>query len=153
MPKVMKHLLIEALTEALETAAFMMPLPPEEDLPSPSQGVLVCIDFTGSANGKIELWASNEFAQMMAANIMGIEPEDEEAKSKSIDALKQLAHITAGVLLKELTDSSADIFNLTVPKAQEQSDSGLWEEYVSQDDVFVLDVDGFPLAARLLMEN
>lgn len=150
MLKVTNDILIEALTEALETTAFMIPLPPEEDLPSPAQGVLVRIDFSGPFSGTIELWAGSKFAQMMAANVMGLEPEDEEAQSKGIDALKELVNITGGVLLTKLIDSPAEVFNLTVPQAQEQLDSELWEEYVAQDDVIVLDVDGFPVAIRLL---
>ena len=88
MLKITNDVLIEALNEALETTAFMMALPPEEELPTPSRGVLVCIDFNGPVSGTVELWAPSEFAQMMTANVMGLEPDDEEAQSKSMDAVK-----------------------------------------------------------------
>ena len=153
MPKVMNNVLIESLTEALETIAFMMALPPEDELPTPTKGVLVRIDFAGPESGTVELWADNEFAQMMTANMMGLEPDDEEAQNKSLDAVKELANITAGILLTKLTDSPADMFNLTVPQAQEQLDSLAWETFVNQNDVTVLDVDGFPVATRLLMNS
>ena len=153
MPKVMHDVLIESLTEALETTAFMMALPPEEDLPSPAQGSLVCIDFFGPTCDTVELWAPIDFAQMMTANVMGLEPDDEESQSKSMDAVKELVNIIGGVLLAKLTRSPADMFNLTVPRAEEQFDSGAWEEYVAQDDVIVMDVDGFPVATRLLITD
>ncbi|MCD6392549.1 MAG: chemotaxis protein CheX [Planctomycetes bacterium] len=151
MPKITNDLLIEALTEALETTAFMMALPPEEEMPSPTQGVLVRIDFNGPVSGTVELWTGSEFSQMIAANIMGIEPDDEEAQTKSIDAVKELVNIIGGVLLTKLTDSPSDMFNLTVPRAQEHLNSEAWEEYIAQDDVTVLDVEGFPVATRLLI--
>jgi chemotaxis protein CheY-P-specific phosphatase CheC len=153
MLKVTNDMLIESLTEALETTAFMMPLPPEDELPTPTQGVLVRIDFNGPVNGTIELWAGMEFAQMMAANIMGLEPDDPEAQSKGIDAVKEIVNIIGGVLLAKLTDSPADMFNLTVPQSQEDLNSESWEQYLAQDDVTVLDVDGFPVATRLLIKD
>lgn len=153
MPEVMKNVLIEALTEALETTAFMMPLPLEDELPSPTQGVLVKIDFVGPVSGSIELWAGSEFAQMLAANVLGIEPDDAEAQEKGIDTVKEMVNIIGGVMLTKLAGSPADVFNLTVPQAQEQLDAESWEDYVAQDDVTVLDVDGFPVATRLLMTN
>jgi chemotaxis protein CheY-P-specific phosphatase CheC len=151
MPKQMKNMLIESLTEAMETTAFMIPMPPEEQLPGPSQGVLVSIDFNGPVNGTIELYVGSEFARMMAANVIGLEPDDHEAQNKSIDAVKELVNITAGVLLVKLTHSPADMFNLTIPRAREQLDSQSWEQYITQDNVTVLEVDGFPLATRLLI--
>ena len=153
MPKVLKNVLIESLSEALETTAFMMPLPPEEKLPDPAQGVLVRIDFSGPVSGTVELWAGNEFAQMMTANMMGIEPDDEESQSKSLDAVKELVNIIGGVLMTKIAESPADMFNLTVPRAEEQLDTESWKTYVAQDDVTVLDVDGFPVATRLLITD
>jgi CheY-specific phosphatase CheX len=146
----MKNMLIESLTEALETTAFMLPLPPEEPLPAPAKGILVQIDFNGPVHGTIQLYAGSELAGMVAANVMGLEPDDQDAQTKSTDAVKELVNIIAGILLTKLACSPADIFNLTVPRADEQPDSQSWEQYIMQDDVTVLEVDGFPLAIRLL---
>ena len=88
---------------------------------------------------------------MMTANMMGIEPDDEETQRKSADAVKELVNIIGGVLLTKLVDSPADMFNLTVPRSEEHLNSVSWEQYVAQDDVTVLDVDGFPVATRLLI--
>ena len=74
-----------------------------------------------------------------------------DPQSKGIDAVKEMVNIIGGVLLTKLTDSPADMFTLTVPRAQEHLNSESWEEYVAQDDVTVLDVDGFPVATRLLI--
>lgn len=151
MPAVQKNVLIDSLTEVLETTAFMMAIPPEEQLPTPEKVVLVSIDFTGPVNGTIELCAGSEFAQMLAANVMGLEPDDQEALEKSTDAIKELVNITAGVLLTKLTNSPANIFNLTVPTAQEEPDPNFWQQYITQNEVTVLDVDGFPVAIGLLI--
>jgi CheY-specific phosphatase CheX len=153
MTKITNDLLIEALTEALETTAFMTALPPEEELPSPSKGVLVTIDFCGPISGTIELCSGNEFFREMTSNIMGLEPDDNVALSESLDAAKELVNIIGGLLLMKLTDSPADMFNLTIPRTKENINSQSWGEYVAQDDVTVMDVGGFAVATRLLISG
>ncbi|MBN1435481.1 MAG: chemotaxis protein CheX [Sedimentisphaerales bacterium] len=152
MQKVSEDVLVESLTEALETTAFMMAMlpDPQEELVTPSRGVLVHVEFSGPVSGTVELWAGDEFSQMMAANVMGLDPDDDAVKNNGVDAVKEMVNIISGVLLAKLADSPADVFNLTVPEAQQQPDAAAWQAYVAQDNVIVLDVDGFAVAARLI---
>ena len=48
----------------------------EDEFDSPPESVLVHMDFTGPICGRAELLASSELIQMVAANVMGIEPDD-----------------------------------------------------------------------------
>jgi len=147
MQEIAENILTEALSEALETIAFMMVMPPEDELPAPSQGVQVTINFTGPISGTIDLLASDEFTLTMAANVLGIDC-DQEAQAKGTDAFKDLLNITCGVLLPMLASSETDVFNLTVPEARDfQEDE--WEKFVNQPGVNLLDVDGELMATRL----
>ena len=134
--------LTEAITEALETMAFMAALPPEEQLPTPDQCVLASIGFNGPTCGNIEMLAGMEFTWIIAANVMGIDCDDQEAQIQGTDAFKELLNTTCGVLLPRLASTSADVFNVTIPEAKNSSLGTDWELFVSQGGVTLLDVNG-----------
>lgn len=144
-----EQVLMESLTEALETMAFMMVMPPEEEMPTPNESVKGQMDFIGPARGTIELLAPLEFTQAMAANVLGIDPDDSEAAGKSIDAFKELINTTCGVLTPKLSSSPTDVFDFSIPQAESYPSTEEWEKFVAQENVLILDVDGFPVAARL----
>ncbi len=54
----------------LETMAFMMAMPPEDELPIPDKSILVHMDFTGTISGRAEILAGIELIEMIAANII-----------------------------------------------------------------------------------
>ena len=144
-----EQILIEALTEALETMAFMMVMPPEDELPTPTQSIKATMDFIGPVRGNVELVASLEFTQAMAANVLGIDSEDSEAVSKGTDAFKELINTTCGVLTPRLGSTPADVFDFSIPQAEQFNTTADWETFIAQTGVSVLDVDGYPVAARL----
>ncbi len=148
-----ENLLQESLSEALETMAFMMAMPPEDELPVPEQGTMVWMDFSGRVSGRVELLAGTEFIEMAAANIMGADPDDELVQSKGVDAFKEILNTTCGVLLPKLADSPKDIFDVTVPESEDFSDPQQWTDYIGQEGVVVLDVDGFFLALRMAVSS
>ena len=153
MPETSDITMIEALGEALETMAFMVPMPPEEELSAPSESVLVRMRFKGPVNGTTELVAGQELLEMLAANVLGVEPDDEEACEKGTDAFKELLNTTCGVLLPMLTTTPEDVFDITVPESETLGNVESWEAYVAKSDVTVLDVDGFAMAVRIEFEE
>ena len=148
-----ENLLQESLSEALETMAFMMAMPMEDELSVPEQGTMVWMDFSGRVSGRVELLAGTEFIEMAAANIMGADPDDELVQSKGVDAFKEILNTTCGVLLPKLAESPKDIFDVTFPESEDFSDPQKWTDYINQDGVVVLDVDGFFLALRMTVTS
>ena len=148
MPETIDVTLMESLSEAIETMAFMMVMEPEEELPTPKQSVHVKMSFAGPVSGELEMLAGEKFTQMLAANLIGIEPDDEEAQSKGVDAFKELLNTVCGVLLPQLATSPADEFDVTVPTG-ESYDLQQWQSFVAEPGVMLLDVDFNPVAARL----
>ncbi|MCP4712125.1 MAG: chemotaxis protein CheX [Planctomycetes bacterium] len=144
-----EQVIIEALTEALETMAFMMVMPPEDELPTPTTSIKATMDFIGPVRGCVELMAPQEFTQTMAANVLGVDSEDDEAVSKCTDAFKELINTTCGVLTPKLGDTPADVFDFSIPQAEHFTTAADWETFIAQTGVTVLDVDGYPVAARL----
>ena len=149
MPEIQNESLTESVCEALETMAFMIVEPLEEDLPAPTDGVKAEMDFTGSHAGTVELMAGIELIEAMAANFMGIEPDDPEAQDKCTDAFKELLNVICGILLPKLANSPGDIFDITVPEAKQFKDPQEWESFTNQPDVTVMECDGFPLAFKV----
>ena len=153
MLEISDNILVESITEALETMAFMMVMPPEEELPVPEQSIRVDMNFTGPVRGKVELMAGLDFTWNMAANVMGLDPDDEEAKSKGTDAFKELVNTVCGVLLPKLASSPKDIFDVSIPNAQTFETTDDWNNFITQSDVRVLDVDCQPVAVRLTIDS
>jgi len=145
------NILVESLTEALDTMAFMSVMPPEEELPTPSRSIRVTMDFAGSVKGAVRLMAPVEGVHMIAASIMGIDFEDDEAQDKDIDAFKELLNTTCGIIITNIATSAADVFDLALPEAEIFSDADEWGKFIGREQVTVLDVDGSPMAVELTM--
>ncbi len=141
--------LIEALSEALETTAFLTLLPAEEPAAAPDDAVRIAMEFNGPKSGCLEIMASRKFGATLAANIMGAEEDDEEALEKAEDALKEILNITCGSLLPNLATDPADVFDITIPQLTEIDGVEQWEELAGEDGITVIDVEGTPLALRL----
>jgi hypothetical protein len=74
--------LIESVAETLETMAFIMAMPVEKDLEAPCVTVQVSMSFEGPVNGTIAIMGGNELVELIAANFLGLEPEDKDVHEK-----------------------------------------------------------------------
>ena len=151
MIKTNDQMMTEALSEALETMAFMMVMPIEDPLPSPAEAVCVTMDFTGPTSGQLQLAAPTGFLDVMTGNIIGCDHDDPQIAGRGVDALKELLNTVGGVLLPKLATSLADVFQVTIPQAVEWTSEKQWDEFVSHPDVAVFDVDCDPVALRMSM--
>lgn len=141
--------LVEAAGEALEAMAFMFVMPLEETLPIPEESVQVEMSFTGPMEGKVCFRGGTDFVSLIAVNALGLEPGDEGAQGKGVDAFKELLNTTCGLLLPKMASSLADVFHVTVPEATTYDTEVSWREFVQQAGTVVVDVDGEPLAMRM----
>lgn len=146
MLKIDNDILTESISEVLEKMAFMMLMPPEEPLPNPEQSIRATICFSGVVSGQINLLAGNELIEMMAANFMGVEPDDPEANEKRTDAFKEILNTVCGVLLPKLASSPADVFDITIPEAHEINTQEEWDTLIKENDAVIMDCDFNPLA-------
>lgn len=137
-----------ALSEALQTMAFLMVMPAQEQLETPESIITAEIEFTGPVSGKITAAAGLDFARVLADNVSGLNDVPEEV---CIDAMKELVNVTCGLVLPMVAASPADVFDLTVPHLAQSEDRLTWEEFVAKEDVTVMDVEGWPLAVHLQM--
>ncbi|MBA7705762.1 hypothetical protein ES703_114601 [subsurface metagenome] len=71
-PVEVNNLLTEALTQALETMAFLTVMPIEDDMAIPEKSILAEISFAGPKRGMIQILAGVGFARVLAENIASL---------------------------------------------------------------------------------
>jgi chemotaxis protein CheY-P-specific phosphatase CheC len=139
-------ILVEALTQALETSAFLTVMPSQEQPDPPQRFFQVQMHFKGPACGTLQIVAGFELGRILAQNIMGAESTDDDI---AIDAIKELANVTCGLLFPMLVSSEDDLFDATLPEVQEFKDSEQWESLTRQNGAIILDVEGLPILVSL----
>jgi CheY-specific phosphatase CheX len=145
-----ENILTDSLTQALETMAFLTIIPPEEDIAPPEKVALAEISFTGPKSGTIQILAGLDFCRILAENIGALTEVSEE---NCYDALKELSNVTSGLLLPILAHSKADVFDITIPTIKKGNDSPIWNEFVAQPNTFILNIEGYLVATRIIMNN
>jgi len=73
------------------------------------------IEFTGPVNGSLGIQCSENLAQKLAANLLGVEQETMETQANAWDALAELLNVVCGNLVTSLYDSERP-FNLSSPQ-------------------------------------
>lgn len=142
--------LTEALSQALETMAFLTVVPMEDDLTIPEKIVLAEISFTGAKNGTIQILAGWNFCEILAENIGAFSEVDDKARS---DALKELANVTCGLFLPMVVSSTADAFDITVPTIKSYDNLSQWHKFVADQNSCVLNIEGYMIATKLIIED
>jgi hypothetical protein len=88
--------------EVLERWAFLFNEAEERDdlKESPPGGVSgIRIAFSGAGSGFLELALPATLGPVIAANVLGLDPEDEQAAGASDDALREMANVLCGHFL------------------------------------------------------
>jgi CheY-specific phosphatase CheX len=145
-----ENMLIEALTQALETMAFLTVMPLEDDMVPPENAVLAEISFTGPKTGTIQMLAGMDFAGILAENIGALDEADDEA---AFDAVKELSNVTCGLLLPAVGSSPADVFNVAIPTVESGDNSPGWDEFTADRNSRVLNIEGYMVATKLIMND
>jgi two-component system chemotaxis response regulator CheY len=131
--------LAEALAEALETMAFISP-EMQQGAATPRDARVVKVAFHGAGGtGCLILSAPRQFAALVAANC-NAEPSDTEAD----DALKELANVTCGLLLRKRVGGAVG-FKMSPPVLSIEADA----ESVWDADAVQFNAEGYPIVARV----
>jgi len=138
----------DALTESLETMAFISALPPEDALAPAGLAFFTRIEFRGASDGALELLCSREFGHLLAANLLGCAPDDPDLAQRAGDALKELINITCGTFLRNTGATARALVEMSVP-VQSAFDLADWDAFVAANAT-ILDAEGHKLALRLV---
>lgn len=141
-------LLTGALSQTLETMAFMDIMPLEDDLTIPDETVSAKISFTGPKSGTLEILAGLDFAKILAENIAALDEADNE---DAFDAMRELSNVTCGLLLPMVANELSDVFDITVPVVRSGNDSPQWSRFASES--CVLNIEDHMVAIKLSMKD
>jgi hypothetical protein len=138
----------QVFCDVLEGFAFMFVEPPDEEVPPPDGPLLAArMGFSGPRAGTVLLAVPEPLARELAANVLGVEPDDDAAMPG--DALKELLNVVVGNLLTALAGDEP-VFDLTIPELV-QFAAGHWEALAGKPGSRVLLVDEQPVLLSVAM--
>lgn len=110
----------QALCETLSRIAFIFADPQDPDAPptEPQSSLKARLSFKGSVQGTLEMALPAPLGTEIAANMLGCEPDDEEAAKASIDSVKEVLNVMCGQILPQLYGEHT-LFDLTAPEVEE----------------------------------
>ncbi|NLB63054.1 MAG: chemotaxis protein CheX [Fibrobacter sp.] len=113
---------------------------PEASVLESWEGTALRIEYSGDAQGFLELQVQNGFAHILAQNMLGLEDGDEKIASSAADALQESLNMLCGYFLTEYYGENA-VFSIGMPKICSElsleaslKNAGIW-----------LDAEGFML--------
>ncbi len=146
-----REMLTEVFCEVIENLAFMFGEAAEEGELEDSAGgyVLAAMSFSGPMSGRIELAVPREMRAEIAANVLGIDLDDELATSSADDALKELLNVTCGQVLTHLAGEEP-VFDLGVPEVSDLAEDG-WKAMSKAPGAAAVQLDEGPTLLRLVI--
>lgn len=148
MPEPTPVPVLEVFCQVLESLAFMFADPADrQDLPAAGEPLLeASIGFRGPWSGSLTLLAPQSLAGELAANVLGVDADDESAAEQGRDALGELMNVTLGRLLTAVA-GEAPVFDLTPPTVTDAADER-WPQFVASESAVAVLVDGRPVLLR-----
>lgn len=152
MPKEIKDILNRVFCNVLKEQAFMFaePTPPGE-LPEIPGALLARMTFSGSQSGTIGIAALSTMCTEIAANMLGLDIDDEEAANKRSDALKEFLNISCGQVLTALA-GEIPVFTLSMPEVT-PLDQSEWSALIGEDQILGFKVDDYPALLQFSIGN
>ena len=105
--------------EVVEQLTFMFgePAPKAGVLDCDGEYVLAQLTFTGDVKGTLSLAVPSDCVPEIAANILGLEPEEMEASSMAPDSLGEMLNVICGHVIMAIAGKGAD-FRLGAPSVE-----------------------------------
>ena len=144
----------EVLCEVLEKQAFLFPDRTSAESLPPQSGnmILAYMRFSGSpAKGEIGFYAPEVMCREMAANLLGVDDDDEAAASQAADSLKEMLNMVCGNFLTALAGGSV-VFDLSVPDAKIITKEE-WDAVLTRPDALCYASDDYAIVCTLSIEG
>jgi len=143
----------EVFCDVLEKLAFMFGEPvSREELPEPGpENVRAAMTFSGNMSGSLALAVPADMCVEIAANVLGMDPDDEIVASRGIDALKEVLNVVCGQVLTAIAGEEP-IFDLSVPSVETLDPDG-WNNLLNESTTAPFLVDDRPVLLQLSLEQ
>ncbi len=140
-----RKLLSEIFCDAIEKFAFMFgELAVREDLyPVSNEYINARMTFEGEMTGDIAIAVPEKMCMEIAANILGVNSDDEQAMNLAIDSIKEVLNVACGQVLTAIAGEKT-LFNLSIPEVSELDASG-WTKMLNKTETIGFLVDDYPV--------
>jgi len=109
------------------------------------------IRFRGDRQGSLVMLGASELCPLLAANVLGADPEDEEALSRSDDAIKEILNVACGHILTTLA-GDGPVFDLSAPTVVKATGAD-FRTFVRDHDSLAFAMEDLPLAIQFRWED
>jgi hypothetical protein len=135
--------LTQVVLEVLGDLAFMISDDEPAPAPAGTEWMRGEVGYHGAANGTLQCWCTRRLAIQLAANLLGIEAEEDPAHTAAEDALREFMNVLCGQLVTSWFGRAA-VFNLSIPTVHAGEPTPADVAAAAQDSCR-LSVDGEPL--------
>ena len=144
--------LTEVFCDVVEKLAFMFGEPADTaDLDIQGQQcLLAAMNFSGELTGSMALALPQAMCDEIAANVMGLEPDD-LADEHRADAVKEALNVTCGNVLTALAGEKP-IFDLTIPQVA-AIDPAAWAKLAADEEVVGVEVDDYAVLLKISLKD
>jgi CheY-specific phosphatase CheX len=143
------QLLRDVFFQILEDLAFMFAEEPDdEDLfETGAPYVTVSMPYNGPSTGTVSLSVPEVICPEIAANVLGLDPDNEIITAIPHDALKELLNVICGNLLTKMAGEEP-VFDLSVPEVHPLDTEG-WNAMRGEPTTESFAVDDYPVLLGL----
>jgi len=108
--------------------------------------------FTGPTNGKLEIAAGRSLCLVIAGNMLGVEPDEDEEMvvAHADDALKEALNVLCGRFLTEAFGEEA-VYNLTAPAIGTLEDLSQVDELAESECMLFFETDEHCFVVKLTL--
>ena len=118
MPQPATATLTTTLSEVLAELAFLFVDDNEPEPIGASRWLKTSISYSGPSNGTLRMGCSEEFASLLATNLLGMEEGDDLPGGQANDAVKEFMNILCGRYITDVYGTQ-DVYNLSIPEISE----------------------------------
>jgi len=145
------QVLLDVFCEMIGKLAFMFgePVDKSELAQTAAEYTMTSMEFSGAMEGQLALVVPEEMCAAIAANVLGVEPEEALEPARASDAIKEVLNVTCGHVVTAMA-GERPVFRMSVPTLS-SLDAGGWLAFRDLPGTVGIMVDEFPVLLRLLM--
>ena len=107
--------LTKIFSDVLSDLAFMFRDDEQGEWPDGGLWLETTISYDGTASGTLRLRCTRQFSLVLAANLLGTDPQEDIAESAADDAVKEFMNVVCGQFVTAV-HGTQEVFHLTIPE-------------------------------------
>lgn len=136
---------VMALAKSLDLMAFVSVIPEEMPYETPAEAVHVSIAFRGETTGSLHIIAPVELARVVIGNVLANGSQAEYSPTKLDDAMKEVANITCGQMLRSLGGK----YLIDLPMSAHVCADFAWKDFLEDERTAVVNAEGIQVLVRV----